>query len=194
MVAFAIGGVAAVGCVPESQETRGPRLAAERFLDALSRDDLASLRSRATCVVPSEAIVGGVVLRVETKRTVPLAALDSLARSAAAGHRALDSLWAIVPEAAADSLFRQSQLFARRNLLYRNALRAASLSLDGEEMPGTTMIRTCRIRARIRYEGALVGPKPVDREHVLRLLAAPGGRWIVFSAFLREDDPKPEPI
>ena len=134
------------------------------------------------------------MLRVEKPRLTSLATLDSLARSASATHRMLDSLWVLVPEAATDSLFLRSRLFARRHLLYRNALRAASLSLDGETPPDEAVIRTCRIRARIRYAGQFIGPKPIDRQHVLRLLAAPGGRWIVFSVHLREDDPRPEPI
>ena len=182
------------GCGRESQDVRGARLAAERYLDALARDEVTSLRAKSTCMVPSESIVGGVVLRVEKPRTTSLATLDSLARSASATHRTLDSLWVLVPEATTDSLFLRSRLFARRHLLYRNALRAASLSLDGETPPVGAKIRTCRIRARIRYAGALIGPKPIDRQHVLRLLAAPGGRWIVFSVHLREDDPRPEPI
>ena len=134
------------------------------------------------------------MLRVEGPRTATVAMLDSLARSAAAAHRTLDSLWSLVPDDRVDSLFLRSQLSARRSVLYRNALRAVSLSLDGEEPPEGSVIRTCRIRARIRYHGSLVGPKAIDREHVLRLLTAPGGRWIVFSAHVRQDDPRPEPI
>jgi len=182
------------GCARDRGDTRAARFAAERYLDALGRNDLTLLRQRSTCSVPSQSIVGGIVLRVEFPRSATLAMLDSLARSAARVHRTLDSLWTLVPEEAVDSLFVRSQLFARRHVLYRNALRAASLSLDGEEPPADALIRTCRIRARIRYHGPLVGPKPIDREHVLRLLAAPGGRWIVFSAHLRQDDPHPEPI
>ena len=187
-------GGALAGCGRESQDARGARLAAERYLDALGRNDLASLRQRSTCVFPSQSIVGGVVLRVETPRSVPMAKLDSLARAAAADHRALDSLWALGSEEALDSLFLRSQVMAHRHGLYRNAIRAASLSLDGEEVPENVVVRTCRIRVRIRYQGSLVGPKAIDREHVLRLLAAPGGRWIVFSAHLREEDPRPVPI
>ena len=186
------GGLA--GCGRESQDSRGARLAAERYLDALSRDDLTSLRLRSTCVIPSQSIVGGVVLRVAAPRSISMAKLDSLARAAAAGHRALDSLWALGKDESVDSLFLRSRVMAHRHGLYRNAIRAASLSLDGEEVAENVVVRTCRIRVRIRYHGPLVGPKPVDREHVLRLLAAPGGRWIVFSAHLREEDPRPEPI
>ena len=186
--------LATAGCGRESQDVRGARLAAERYLDALARDEVSSLRAKSTCMVPSESVVGGTVLRVEKPRITSLATLDSLARSASATHRMLDSLWVLVPEAATDSLFLRSRIFARRHLLYRNALRAASLSRDGETPPNDAVIRTCRIRARIRYAGQFIGPKPIDRQHVLRLLAAPGGRWIVFSVHLREDDPRPEPI
>jgi len=193
-VAVLAVGMALAGCGREPQDARGARLAAERYLDALSRSDLTSLRQRSTCVFPSQSVVGGVVLRVETPRSVPMAKLDSLARAAAADHRALDSLWALGSQDAVDSLFMRSQMMAHRHGLYRNAIRAASLSLDGEEVAENVVVRTCRVRARIRYRGTLVGPKAIDREHVLRLLAAPGGRWIVFSAHLREEDPRPVPI
>jgi len=194
LLAGSLALVFGAGCGPESQDIRGARLATERYMDALARNEIASLRAKSTCMIPSESVVGGVVLRVEKPRITSLATLDSLAKSAAVTHRMLDSLWTIVPEATTDSLFLRSRLFARRHVLYRNALRAASLSLDGETPPDDAVIRTCRVRARIRYDGPFVGPKPIDRQHVIRLLAAPGGRWIVFSVHLREDDPRPEPI
>lgn len=194
ITAVAAALAASAGCGRGPEDARAARFAAERYIDALSQNDLASLRQRSTCVVPSEAIIGGMVLRVDGPRTTSLAALDSLSRTAEASHRTLDSLWALVPEGEVDSLFLRSEFYARRHLLYRNALRAVTLSLDGEEPPPDTVIRTCRVRVRMRYYSSLVGPKPIDREHILRLLAAPGGRWIVFSAHLRQDDPRPEPI
>ena len=42
--------------------------------------------------------------------------------------------------------------------------------------------------------GPLVGPRPVDKEEILRMLRVPGGKWIVFSMFLVADDPAPEMI
>jgi hypothetical protein len=186
--------VAGAGCAREPRDVRAARLASERYLDALSRNDLAALRTRSTCVVPSESILGGNILRLEPLRSVTRRGLDSLAAAAAAGHRALDSLWSRAPEETADSLFLHSRLLARRHVLYRNAVRAAILSLDGEDLPDSALVRTCRARVRVRFGGPLVGRQPVDREHVLRALAAPGGRWIVFSLNLREDDPRPEPI
>ena len=47
---------------------------------------------------------------------------------------------------------------------------------------------------RIRYAGSVIGPKPVDREMILRLLKAPSGKWIAFSLYTAEDDPRPDGV
>ena len=56
------------------------------------------------------------------------------------------------------------------------------------------MLETRIVHARFRYAGPLVGPRPVDKEEIVRLLRVPGGRWVVFSVYLAEDDPRPEMI
>ena len=47
---------------------------------------------------------------------------------------------------------------------------------------------------RVRYAGPIIGPRPVDREMILRLLKAPQGKWIAFSLYTPEDDPKPDGV
>ncbi|HEX7078572.1 MAG TPA: hypothetical protein VF363_09120 [Candidatus Eisenbacteria bacterium] len=173
---------------------RAARLEIERYLDALARSDLGELRRRSTCVVPSESIQGGTILRIEPLRVTTLRAIDSLSAVASARYRAADSVWSRSGEAAADSLFLLSRLLARRTLLYRNALRAVAVSGEGIAVRPDSPIRTIRMRVRLRFGGPLIGVKPVDREHVLRALAVPRGRWIVFSINPREDEPRPEPI
>jgi hypothetical protein len=79
-------------------------------------------------------------------------------------------------------------------VVYRNASRAITLSAPGWVAGADSTVETRVVRARFRYEGPVIGPRPVDREELLRLLRAPGGRWIVFSVFVREDDPAPEMI
>ncbi|MGE5175123.1 MAG: hypothetical protein ACM3JJ_02005 [Hyphomicrobiales bacterium] len=173
---------------------RAARLAANRYLDALSRSDLAELRRSSTCVVPSESIVGGRILRIDPMRDTTLHAIDSLETSASDRYRAADSVWARAGEARADSLFLLSRLLARRTLLYRNAARAVTASGEGVAVRPESPIRTVRMRVRLRFAGPLVGSKPIDREHVLRALAVPRGRWVVFSLNPLEDEPRPEPI
>jgi hypothetical protein len=54
------------------------------------------------------------------------------------------------------------------------------------------MLEVRSVRARFRYAGPVIGPKPVDREETIHLLRVPGGKWIVFSVYLREEDPLPD--
>jgi gamma-glutamylcyclotransferase (GGCT)/AIG2-like uncharacterized protein YtfP len=184
----------AAGCARESRDVHAARLAADRYLGALSRSDLASLRQSSTCVVPSESIVGGSILRIDPIRPTTLRALDSLETTAVDRYRAADSVWSRSGEAAADSLFLLSRLLARRTLLYRNAQRAVTVSGEGVAVRPESPIRTVRMRVRLRFSGPLVGAEPIDREHILRALAVPRGRWIVFSLNPPEVEPRPEPI
>lgn len=186
--------VAGAGCAREPGDLRAARLEVGRYLEALSRSDLAELRHGSTCVVPSESIRGATILRADPVLPTTLRSLDSLATEASSRYRAADSVFSRSGEDAADSLFLLSRLLARRTLLYRNALRAVTASGEGVAVRPETAIRTVRMRVRLRFGGPLVGAKPVDREYVLRALAVPRGRWIVFSVNPREDDPRPEPI
>jgi gamma-glutamylcyclotransferase (GGCT)/AIG2-like uncharacterized protein YtfP len=184
----------AAGCGREPRDVHSARLAADRYLDALSRGDLATLRQSSTCVVPSESIVGGSILRIDPIRPTTLSAIDSLETAAVERYRSADSVWSRSGESAADSLFLLSKLLARRTLLYRNAQRAAAVSGEGVAVRPDSPIRTVRMRVRLRFSGPLVGSQPVDREHVLRALAVPRGRWVVFSLNPAEVEPRPEPI
>ena len=157
---------------------------------ALASHDAAAIHDLATCALSDAAVLGGTVLRLGAVRRIPVDALDSLATSAGAELRACEEAWARATEENADSLWLWRRSLERREALYRNALAAARLS--GGRAAATVAV--CRARVRIRWGGPLVGPEPVDREHVVRVLAAPGGRWVVFSSFLRQDDPSAEPI
>jgi hypothetical protein len=123
-------------------------------------------------------------------RRIPVHTLDSLASVAASELRECGEASHQTSEENADSLWLRQRALSRRQTLYANALDAARRSAN---TPADS-VDVCRVFVRIRWGGARVGPEPVDREHVVRVLAAPGGRWIVFSTFLRQDDPPAEPI
>jgi hypothetical protein len=73
----------------------------------------------------------------------------------------------------------------------RCAQRAAQASLPESALTGAAPVELRRVRVRVRYAGERVGPKPVDREMILRLTRADRGDWIVFSLYLPADDPFP---
>jgi hypothetical protein len=184
----------ASGCARESPEIREVRLAAERYLAALARKDFDEIRDRATCLVPVQAIRGGHVLRIDAPRRVTLATLDSLLSSSAEAHNRADSLWVQAKEGDREALFQASRRVGRLHITYRNAIRAAALSQPDSLHGSATLLDARPLRVRIRYAGALVGPKPVDRELILRLIRAPEGKWIAFSLYTVEDDPRPDGV
>ena len=47
---------------------------------------------------------------------------------------------------------------------------------------------------RVRYSGTPVGKKPADTEQVLRMVRAPSGKWIAFSFFTADEDPRPDGV
>jgi hypothetical protein len=178
------------GCSRVSPDARAARRAVGRYLAALASHDAAAIHDLATCALSDASVLGGTVLRLGALRRIPVNALDSLATSAGAELRACEEAWTRATEESADSLWLRRRALERREALYRNALAAARRS--GGMAAATVVV--CRTRVRIRWGGPLVGPEPVDREHVVRVLAAPGGRWVVFSSFLPQDDPPAEPI
>jgi len=182
------------GCAREAPDRREARLAAERYLAALADKDVAALARRATCVVPTASIRGGHILRMETPNRLTNASLDSLAQTAEQAHRAADSLWSRASESNADSLHQLASRWRRVHMIYRNAIRAATLSHPDTMLSGDAPLETREIRVRIRFGGPLVGPKPIDREEILRMLRAPAGTWIAFSLFLPVDDPMPDGV
>jgi hypothetical protein len=169
------------------------RKASERYLQALGRKDLETLRTSASCVVSMNTLRGGKVLSIGPAERTRLRALDSLLAVTDVARRRADSLWSHASDAGADSLYQQLRFLARRYVVYRNAQRAAQVSLPESLITGPTPIELRRVTVRVRYAGELIGPKPVDREEILRLLRAASGRWIVYSLFLTPDDPIPPP-
>ena len=184
----------AAGCAREPQDVHEARLAAERFVAAMAGKDLAELRERATCIVSLQSVQGGNVLRLGPARRVPISLLDSLTSSASATHQRAESLWARPGGGDKDAQFDEVRRAARVEVIYRNALRAIALSSPGVLNDSETLLETRAIRMRIRYAGPVIGPKPVDREMILRLLKAPAGKWIAFSLYAAEDDPQPDGV
>jgi hypothetical protein len=182
------------GCAREPEATRAIRLSAERYLSALARKDFGEIRNRATCLVPLQAVQGGNVLRIDPTRRTTIGTLDSLAASSAKLHRETDSLWIRAGEGNREVLFQASRRAGRLEVTYRNALRAVSVSRPDSLAGSKAVVETCSLRVRVRYAGELVGPKPVDREMILRMLRAPGGSWIAFSLYTVEDDPQPDAV
>lgn len=160
----------------------------------LAKRDVKGVAERSTCLVGAGAIVGGRVLEIEPPRPVAVGTLDSLARVSGTTQRSADSSWAHADESTADSLFRIARLLSLRASVYRNAVRAVSLSSPGTLAGRDSVTETRAVRVRIRYAGAVIGPKAVDKEEIVRLLRVPGGKWIVFSVYLVSDDPLLEMI
>jgi hypothetical protein len=179
------------GCAREAPDVRAARKTAQRYLEALARQDVEGLHLLSTNVASSGSMRGGRVLAIEAAHATNVAAIDTLVEMSVRQQRLADSLWARAGEGEADSLFDASRRAARAQVAYRNARRAAVLSIERPDPPGDVPIETRRLRVRIRYAGPLVGPRPVDRELNLRMLRTPSGPWIVYSLYLPEDDPIP---
>lgn len=194
LTALALAATLPAGCAREPEATREIRLSAERYLSALARKDFNEIRTRATCLVPLQAVQGGNVLRIDPTRRTTLQTLDSLAASSAKFHREADSVWIRAGEGNRETLYRASQRAGRLEVTYRNALRAVSVSRPDSLVGSKAQVETCSLRVRVRYAGELIGPKPVDREMILRMLRAPGGSWIAFSLYIVEDDPQPDAV
>jgi hypothetical protein len=191
LLALSAGAALSAGCSLSSPDSRAVRHAVGRYLAALTSHDAPALRDIATCALSDAAVRGASLLRLGPIRSVPIRALDSLSSAAEEEARASGAAWARAVEENADSLWLRARALERRAVLYRNALAAARRSAAGA---AAASVRVCRVRVRIRWGGPLVGPEPVDREHLVRALAAPGGRWFVFSSFPREDDPPSVPL
>ena len=184
----------APGCAREPQEVREVRLAAERYMTALARKNFEEIRERATCLVAVQSIQGGNVLRIDPPRFVLLSSLDSLATTSAASHRKADSLWISGVGGDREALLEASRRAGRLHITYRNASRAVAASSPEAVHGSSIRLETRAVRTRVRYAGPLVGPKPVDREIVVRMIRAPLGKWIVFSFYTAEDDPRPDGV
>ena len=180
------------GCAPEAPDVREVRKTTQDYLKALQRQDVKQIGERSTCLVASNSLVGGRVLAVDPSRWVRMGDLDSLARSGMREQRVADSIWAYAQDSTADSLFRMARAVSTRAAVYRNALRAVPLSRPGAIVARDSTLEVRSVKTRFRYAGQVIGPHPVDREMMVHLLRAPGGKWIVFSVYLRDEDPLPD--
>jgi hypothetical protein len=182
------------GCAREAPDVHEARLAANRYLNALAKKDVDELRARSTCVVAMQWIRGGNVLQIGPVRRLALGMLDSLVMASARAHQTADSIWMRGSDEERETLFQASRRTGALEAVYRNAIRAANLSDPTSLQGSSSVLETRAIRVRIRYAGEPVGPRPVDREEVLRLVRVPTGKWIVFSLYTTEDDPHPDKV
>lgn len=192
--ALAAGLALLAGCAREAPDVHEVRLAAERYVNALAHKDLEQIRSRSTCVVAYQWLTGGNVLQIGTAHRVTIGTLDSLVRAAGETHRSADSAWVVAPDSIRDRLSRQALAVGKLHFVYRSALRAAALSRPDSLFGSDAVLETRTVRMRVRYSGEAVGPRPIDQEALLRLIRAPSGRWIAFSFYSKEDDPRPERV
>jgi hypothetical protein len=180
-----------VGCAREAPDVRAVRKASERYLRALVRKDVEEVKRTSTNVVSMVSIVGGRVQAIGPAEPRRVATLDSLLSATTRERNLVDSLWGRARDADADSLFQQLRRLNRRYVTVRCAQRAAQASLPESALTGAMPVELRRVRVRVRFAGERVGPKPVDREMILRLARAGRGAWIVFSLYLPSDDPLP---
>jgi hypothetical protein len=179
------------GCAREAPDVQDVRQASNRYLKALVRKDVDQVKRSATNLVSMASIVGGRVIQIGPAVGKNVGVLDSLLQTTDRQRARADSLWTHADDADADSLFRRVRLLNRRYVTLRLAQRAAHVSLPESLLTTSLPIQLRRVRVRIRFAGDRVGPKPVDREMILRLLRAGRGDWIVFSLYLPSEDPFP---
>jgi len=173
---------------------REARLAAERYVDALARKDLQQIRARSTCAASYQSLKGGNVLQVGDVHHVTVATIDSLARAAGEAHRSADSVMVVAPDSLRDQLVKRAMMLSKLHFVYRSAIRAIALSRPDSLVGSNAVLDTRTLRMRVRYAGEAVGPRAIDKEVLLRLIRAPGGQWIAFSFYSKEDDPRPERV
>lgn len=182
------------GCAGVSSDERAARAAAERWLEAAASGDSAEAAKHGVCRMPGSSFQGSTVLRVERVRRLIFATLDSLAGAAGVRARRAAAAFELATEVSAESLWLRRDRADRHAALWRDARRAVAASARGLASGSPDPIRSCRIRVRFRWGGPLVGPVPVDREHVVRLVAARGGPWIVYSWLAPDRDPAGAPF
>jgi len=178
-------------CAREAPDIREVRTAAQEYFKALERQDVKEIGDRSTCVVSTNSLAGARVLAVGAPRWVRMGDLDSLVRAGISEQALAEAVWAKAKDATADSLFGLARLRSNQASVYRNAVRAVPLSAPGSLVALDSLLEVRSVRARFRYAGPVIGPKPVDREEMVHILRAPRGRWIVFSVYLRDEDPTP---
>ena len=194
LLAFVTAALVTAGCSRESQDVKEARLAAQRYMRALERKDLEDIRARSTCAVSYQWIRGGSVLQVGDARQLTMGALDSLRQVAARIHRSADSAFVVADASKTDAAHQEALAMARLHTLYHNAIRALEKSNPDTLLGSGAAVETRTVRMRVRYSGAPVGKKPADAEQVLRMIRAPAGKWIAFSFFSADEDPRPDGV
>lgn len=182
------------GCSREAPEVKEVRLAAQRYMNALARKDVEQMRARSTCAVSYQWIRGGNVLQIGQERRLPLRTLDSLRSEAARKHRSADSAFVVADASRTEAAHQEALAKARLHTMYHNAIRALGKSNPDTLLGSDATVQTRTLRMRVRYSGSPVGKKPADTEHVLRMVRAPAGRWIAFSFFTQDEDPRPDGV
>ena len=180
------------GCAREAPDVREVRAAAQAYFRALEQQDLKQIAERSTCVVSTNSFAGARVLAVGSSRWMRLGDLDSLVRASMMDQRNAQAAWGKAKDVTADSLFGLVRLRASQASIYRNAVRAVPLSAPGVLVGRDSTLEVRSVQARFRYSGEVIGPKPIDRQQTVHLLRAPRGKWIIFSVFLRDEDPTPD--
>jgi hypothetical protein len=182
------------GCSRETPDIKEVRLTAQRYMNALAGKDLEQMRARSTCAVSYQWIRGGNVLRIGESRRVTLHSLDSLRTVAARLHRSADSAFVLADDSRSDAAHEEALAKSKLHSMYHNAVQALAKSHPDTLLGSGTVLETRSVRMRVRYSGAPVGKKPADTEQLLRMIRAPGGKWIVFSFFAADQDPRPDVI
>jgi len=181
------------GCSRISGDSLEARHAAERYLAAVSRQDLTTAHHLASCRIPDSAFRGANLISNAIVDSLTKARLDSLASDVGevSARAAIDL--ARADETTAESLWTTADAASRRARVLADARSGAAMSertarTQSDDRPIVTM---CRLNIRVRWGGPRVGPEPVDREHVLRLVRSGQGPWIVVSMLTRDLDPGP---
>ena len=182
------------GCSREAPEVKEVRLAAQRYMNALARKDLEEMRARSTCAVSYQYVRGGNVLRIGELRQTTVRALDSLRSAAAVRHRSADSAFVVADASRTEEAHQHALAVARLQTMYHNAIRALEKSNADTLLGSDAVVETRALRMRVRYSGTPVGKKPADTEQVLRMVRAPAGKWIAFSFFTADEDPRPDGV
>ena len=182
------------GCSREAPEVKEARLAAQRYMNAIARKDVEEMRARSTCAVSYQWVRGGNVLRIGDARRVTVESLDSLRTAAGVRHRSADSAFVVADASRTEAAHQEALAIARLHTLYHSAIRALEKSNPDTLLGPDATVETRAIRMRVRYSGSPVGKKPADTEHVLRMVRAPSGKWIAFSFFAADEDPRPDGV
>ncbi len=162
-------------CAREAPDVREIRPVARAFFRGLVGAEVKGIGDRSTCIGSTNSFAGARVLSIGPPQRVRMGDLDSLVKSGMAGQAAAEAEWGRARDATADSLFKLARLRSNQAAVYRNAARAVPLSAPNTLVARDSTLELRSVRARFRYAGPVIGPKPVDREEAVHLLRAPRG-------------------